>query len=218
MPGTLQEVEEEEPMKQLVALLAVAAIVAYGAETKALAKRDLLKELKSDDEAVRAEAALLLKSNPKAVPALIDRLENDPSDEVRLWAAFALGELGQKSAVPALLKYLATQPEAAERVYYVAGRKAAHGGDIVRRNVCWALGPIGDLRALEPLLKEAKAAKDWEVRYYAISSLAKLGSPRALPVLEDIAKSDPHKRDWEDTYLVREQAKKAIDAIKKKAK
>ena len=208
-------------MERVLLCLSLLAVCLGAAEPQAggkvQPKRDYLAELKNADELVRGDAALLLKSNPKAVSALVRALENDPSDEVKQWAAFALGELQSKEAVPPLLRFLKERPEKSTRTFYVAGKKGEHQGDIVRRNVCWALGPIGDLRALEPLLKEVREAKDWEVRFYAISSLNKLGSPRAIPVLEEIAKSDPYKRDWEKTYIVRDKAKEAIAAIQAKA-
>jgi len=207
-------------MKHLFMSVLIAATCVFAAEPKPAkpAKRDYMAELKSGDEKVRAEAALLLKSNPKAVSALLGVLKSDPSDEVRLWAAFALGEIGDKAAAPALVEWLKSTPEAASRTYYVAGEKGKKPGDIVRRNVCWALGEIGDPRALEVLLEQARAGKDWEVRYYSVLSLGKSGHPRALPVLKDVAKSDPYRREWEKTFIVREQAKKAIAMIEGKSK
>ena len=179
-------------------------------------KRDFFAELKSADEKVRAEAALLLKSNPKATLTLLRVLREDQSDEVKLWAAFALGELKDKAAVAELLALLKAVPETATRTYSVAGKKGANKGDIVRRNVCWAFGEIADARAVDALLKEVRDGKDWEVRYYSALSLGKIGDPRALPVLRDVAENDPYKREWEKTYIVREQAKKAIAKIEKK--
>ncbi len=181
------------------------------------AKKDYLAQLQSGDEKARAEAALLLKSNPRAVAALVRALETDPSDEVKLWAAFSLGELQNRAAQPALLKFLATRPEKATRTYYLAGEKGPHPGDIVRRNVCWALGLAGDERAVDALVREARRAKDWEVRYYAVGALARIGGPKALPALKKIAATDPYKRKWENTYIVREQAKRAIQAIQSKS-
>lgn len=189
--------------------------VAFPAESQR-PKRDFLAELQSGDEKVRAEAALLLKSNPKAVSVLLKVLANDQSDEVKLWAAFSLGELKDKSAVPTLVEMLRSVPETGTRTYLVAGKKAERPGDIVRRNVCWALGQIGDRAAVDALLKEVRTAKDWEVRYYSALSLGKIGQAGALAVLRDVAKTDPYKREWEKAYIVREQAKKAIAMIEGK--
>lgn len=204
-------------MKHVLSTIILAASVALAAEPQK-AKRDYLAELKSGDEQVRAEAALLLKSNPKAVSALVEVLKKDESDEVKLWAAFSLGELKDKSAAPAMIQILRSVAEAPTRTYWVAGKKGEHQGDIVRRNVCWALGEIGDRAAVEVLLKEVRDAKDWEVRYYSALSLGKIGQAAALPVLKDVRESDSYKREWEKTYIVREQAKKAIAMIEGKTK
>lgn len=48
--------------------------------------------------------------NPKAVPPLIDRLENDPKEEVRGAAAWALGEIGGSQATAALERRLRAEP------------------------------------------------------------------------------------------------------------
>ena len=200
---------------QLALIVCVGSALAGEAKP---AKRDYFAELKSADEKVRSEAALLLKSSPKAVATLLRVLKEDESDEVKLWAAFSLGELKDKGAVADLLAFLKTVPEAATRTYFVAGKRGSNRGDIVRRNVCWALGGIGDPKAVEALLKEVRDGKDWEVRYYSALSLGKIGDSRALSVLRDVAKNDPYKRDWEKTYIVREQANKAIARIETKAK
>ena len=202
-------------MKHVLLVYALCVGSALGGEGKPVT-RDYFAELKSADEKVRAEAALLLKSNPEAVPTLLRVLKEDESDEVKLWAAFSLGELKGKAAADDLLSLLKAVPEAATRTYFVAGKKGENRGDIVRRNVCWALGEIGDPKAVEALLKEVRDGRDWEVRYYSALSLGKIGDPRALPVLRDVAGNDPYQREWEKTYIVREQAKKAIVKIEKK--
>lgn len=202
-------------MKHVLLALALCVGSVLAGEAKPVT-RNYLAELKSTDEKVRAEAALLLKSDPQAAATLLRVLKEDESDEVKLWAAFSLGELKDKGAVAGLLTILKAVPETPTRTYFVAGKKGANRGDIVRRNVCWALGEIGDPKAVEALLKEVRDGKDWEVRYYSALSLGKIGDPRALPVLGDVAKNDPYKREWEKTYIVREQAKKAIAKIGKK--
>jgi len=202
-------------MKHVLLVYGLCIGSALAGEAKA-AKRDYFAELKSSNERVRAEAALLLKSNPQAVSVLLRVLKGDRSDEVKLWAAFSLGELKDKSAVADLLAFLKGVPEAATRTYFVAGKKGVNKGDIVRRNVCWVLGEIGDPKAVEALLREVRDARDWEVRYYSALSLGKIGDSRAVPVLKEVSKNDPFKREWEKGYIVREQAKKALAKIEKK--
>jgi len=55
----------------------------------------------NEDPRVRGQAAEALGRTARAIPDLIRALE-DSSVEVRYWAAFALGELGDSAALPAL--------------------------------------------------------------------------------------------------------------------
>jgi HEAT repeat protein len=62
-----------------------------------------------EDAQLRGHAAeaLAYLGNRRAAPALITTLD-DPSPEVRLWSAFALGELGDRRAVAPLERLAAT--------------------------------------------------------------------------------------------------------------
>ena len=78
-------------------------------DTRALAP--LVQVLRSNREGAQlrshAAEALAYIGNRRAVPALITALD-DPSPEVRLWSAFALGELGDTRAVAPLEHLAAT--------------------------------------------------------------------------------------------------------------
>jgi HEAT repeat protein len=88
--------------------------------TKSLA--ELVKDLKDPDAGVRARAAVNLSHIPadqakEAVPALIEALE-DPSPEVRRYAALSLGSYGSaaSAAVPALQKATGDSDEGARQL------------------------------------------------------------------------------------------------------
>lgn len=68
----------------------------------------LLNELKDRDPSVRYNAVVNLTrwGDPKAIPALIEVLENDKEFVVRKFAAQALGKIGDNSAIPHLIKAL----------------------------------------------------------------------------------------------------------------
>lgn len=120
-----------------------------------------LKKLASFDEVKRAEGASALRtlasinSYPDAaVPALIDRLH----DTAPVGFALVYSDGSTNGAMPGS----GTCPGA-----IAAG----------------ALGEIGDLRALEPLIAATKSADD-SVRRSAVEALGNLGDARALDAIE----------------------------------
>ena len=53
---------------------------------------------------------------------------------------------------------------------------------VVRRDAAWALGDIGDARAVEQLIS-ALGDEKWYVRYAAVQALGKIGDARAAEQL-----------------------------------
>jgi len=96
------------------------------------------------------------------IPTLI-RLAQSPVWEAREWAVQALGRLKAKDAVELIIARLADEK----------GR--------VREAAAFALGAIGDARAVEPLL--AAAGGEGYERANAAKALGMLGDARAVPVL-----------------------------------
>jgi cyclophilin family peptidyl-prolyl cis-trans isomerase/HEAT repeat protein len=92
--------------------------------------KDLQDLLKSPDALTRRRAALAAGriGNAKAVPFLADLLEKDANEDVRVMAAFALGEVEAKTGVDAVLRILAKKDEAnaiRARTLEAAGKIAA---------------------------------------------------------------------------------------------
>lgn len=136
---------------------------------------------------VRSEAAKALEmlADPRAIPALIETLKNDPT-YVRTSAAVALIEIGEPS-VEALIPLI------------------KHANDEVGELAARALGEIGDKRAVEPLIAALKD-KTREVRRYAAAALGNLGDARAVDALKE-AENDGN-------FYVRYNASTALGKIK----
>jgi HEAT repeat protein len=142
----------------------------------------------------RLFAALILESiGQPAVPALIAALK-DPDQEVRYYAAYALGNVGveAKAAVPALIVTLKDKDK------FVRGAAAKALGEIgveakaavsvlraalqdpdkdVRSSAAEALGKIGaEAKAAVPALSTALKDKDQDVRYYAAYALKEISN------------------------------------------
>ena len=122
----------------------------------------LLNKLQSADMYDRETAAHQLgqlgADADAAVPALIEKLNQDPTNTVRYGVAAALGKIGPaaKLAVPSLLRAL---------------QEDTGGG--VQREAATALGLIGDLSAL-PFLRNALKNPDRDVQNAAAESVERL--------------------------------------------
>ena len=122
-----------------------------------------IKAVRDHDEDVRIEAidALAALADPAARAVLEERLQEDLKPGVRGHAAIALGNLKGPESVPLLLVRLGRErhPEALAAA-------------------CWALGALGDARAVEPL-KALLTHKEAVVRQQATDALALLATPPA---------------------------------------
>ncbi len=154
----------------------------------------------------------------KDVKGLTDILKNNK--ELRINAAFALGEIG-KPAVDALLKILkdedggvraaaalalgeAKSEIAVEPLIKTLEKDEEHE---VRVKAAQALGDIKDRRAVEPLIKTIeKDDKDEEMLEVAIFGLGRIGDERAVDVLIQALKNT--------SGYVRAQAARALGTLK----
>lgn len=105
---------------------------------------------------------LALKSKGD-IDGLIEALNYDKDHNLRISAAWALGELGDSSAIEPLIDAL-------------DDRK------LVKDVIAKALGEIGQPQAVEPLL-DLLGDESWEVRGTAAKSLGKIGDTRAVEPL-----------------------------------
>jgi HEAT repeat protein len=162
---------------------------------------DLLDEL-SCGEDERAEAALsrLAAWGPELVEPLYERLFN-PEAEVRWWAVRGLAEIDD-DRVPELLVRALSDPN--KSVRWCAGLalrthpseksapallKLLHDEDSLSRRLAGdALVVIGNFAV--PQLIEAMQPGEHLVRLEAVRALAKIGDPRAIPVLFEALDDD----------------------------
>ena len=151
------------------------------------------------------------------VKRLIKELKHK-EDQVRRYAAEALGKMGDARAVEPLIQALKDETD------FVANRAALALGEIcdaravepliesmkykdgsVRGGAAQALGEIGDKRAVEPLINALKADKSEYARRQIAQALGELGDPMAIePLIQAL-------RD-EDSSL-REVAAKSLDKL-----
>ena len=128
----------------------------------------LLPLLEAADPHARAAAATALAQlgARQALPRLREMAAHDEESFVRSWAIAALGEIGDPSDVDLILPFL-RDPSAR-----------------VRGAAAWALGHLGDIRALEPLRAARKELRrspmEWHMhrRVYkqSIDALERQGS------------------------------------------
>ena len=128
-----------------------------------------VQNLRDPDARVRTRAVsrLMWSDDPRAIPPLIEALE-DESPAVRRKAALALGHYHAAEATKPLIAHLRDDP-----------------GPGVRLMCAYALGHIGSdqsLNALIPMLKDP----DWDVRDMACIAFAQNEDRRAVPEMMDL--------------------------------
>jgi HEAT repeat protein len=148
-------------------------------DVRAVNIESLVEDLQDDDWRVRFNAAETLGSigNSNAVEELIDSLGDDHF-RVRASVALALGKLGDTRAVNELIEVLLGREP---RQFYGNGPHPIDRGRMpdedfrVRSHAAEALGLIGDINAVNPLIDVVLYDEDFGVKNKAIESLGILG-------------------------------------------
>lgn len=190
------KVQEPRAVPQLIGLLddenplvRVNAAYALGRNPSESAVDALIEQLENDSHGYVRKAvvwALGSCANEKAVAPLVASIKNDMS-VVRLWAASALGQMGQISfgailkAIPALVETMRNDPIS-----------------IVRSNCAWSIGELcKDLpynvvyaTAIDALIETFADDEEFGVREDARAAILNLGDPRGLQVIEEIEQED----------------------------
>lgn len=134
-----------------------------------------IRERHQDPATLNASLTALANSAADVVGPVAALLDDDDHD-VRVYAALALGLLGDSRAVPKLVERL-TDPD-----------------DNVRFHVLEALGRIGDRSAADAVAAVAET-RDFAVAFAALDALAAIGEPsvahRLLPLLDDDLLAEP---------------------------
>jgi HEAT repeat protein len=127
---------------------------------------------------IRIQAALILlytgDKSKETIEAYTSALRLDPDADVRSQVARVLVNFKHSDTIPALI-------EALEK----------DSNEMVRANSAWALGSIGDSKAVEPLRKALKDPETW-VRLRTVSAFKKM-KPKS--VLKDIIECLDDKND-----------------------
>jgi HEAT repeat protein len=116
------------------------------------------------------------------VDGLIEALNYDKDHNLRISAAWALGEIGDASAVEPLVEALSDR----KRVKDVAAK---------------ALGEIGDPQAIDPLV-DVLQDENWEVRSTAAKALGNIGDIRAVEPLIDALEDQNEIVRWYATQAL----------------
>ena len=152
----------------------------------------------------------------KAVEALLELLHDSRDNEILLKAVYALGEIGSESAVLPLLSKMHAKPwvalSAAGALTRIGGEDAFNGlilslkheDEMVVSASIWALGEMGDPRAVGPLFDVGGKAEHL-MRSDVVWALGRIGDPSALDALEKISMSDPDQG-------IRREAEKFIES------
>ncbi|MFH1416057.1 MAG: HEAT repeat domain-containing protein [Elusimicrobiota bacterium] len=145
--------------------------------------------LKSTDPVVRMSEVLRLGSerNQEAIPYLIDVL-GDESENVRLCAVIALGEIVDEAAIAPIISVL--ENDASEGVKVIAAqtlgrfrgaevRKALLAAcdsenDRIRAAAVRSLGKAGKGKDVDKILEKVSEDKNWRVRKNAANALANI--------------------------------------------
>jgi HEAT repeat protein len=176
----------------------------------------LIAALKDPDSDVRRKASCVLRKvgDVRAVESLITALE-DQRTVVRFHAAEALGRIGDARVTKPLIETLKKDQD--KHVRKLATNALRQMGEStmefliaaltdkdadVRCRIVYALGEIGDDRAIEPLIAALKDQAE-EVRRWSVLALGKFNDKRVIAELERAAK--------EDGVSVRDAAQKTLE-------
>jgi len=178
--------------------------------------KQMLRDLRSEDPKVRAQAATRLgeSGDPRAVEPLIAALA-DAEAGVRYRAAFALGDLRAKAAAGPLTELLVKDPVwfvrscAALALEKIRGSKALDGllaglhdpEPLVRATVCTVLSNRRRKRAL-PALVSCLQDAEGQVRFAAALALSRYGDTQGTEVLHEALKEDDEAVRFDAAYAL----------------
>src|SRR5947209_6037740 len=149
-------------------------------ESQSQAVEQLLHDLEHGDEFARREAAKALSHSdyPAAVRPLIALLDHSPDQDVRRWAAYTLGFMGDIQAKPAL----------------IAALRDPNNSLDVRCHAAEALGHLLPYRRGQPearaALRETLEDGTAELRFWAAFALGCIGIQKDIPAWRALAPAD----------------------------
>lgn len=162
----------------------------------------LIQALDDEESLVRHEAirALSKIGDPRAVGALTDILCHDGDKDTRWWAAVALEEIGDPAATEAFVRALQDKSASANvRSRAVSALDELGNASVVpflvegltdsepevQRAAAHAIGKIGELETVKPLLMEILETGSPKVRYWVAITLAWLKDSSAVELCKE---------------------------------
>jgi HEAT repeat protein len=150
--------------------------------------------------------------------------DNKEPDEMKCAAALALGRIGDPRAVKGLMDTLqdvlwdTPRVEAwlARGVHYppldMSNLTRKQATQNVRQTIAWALGQIGDVRAVEILQKLVGDTEEtFELRREAVRALAEMANPKAIEAL--VTTVLPSLHQWEAVEALSRIGEPAIEQL-----
>jgi hypothetical protein len=172
----------------------------------------------SDRDLIRREAVKSIGTFGTHVHGaeLFEFLKSPSNPELQSELIRAIGNIGSEELIEPLLQAIDSQPSlalsASGAIAQICGEDAykgligciRHNNEMVRSASVWALGELGDQRAIQTLVEFA-GKSDSFTRRDIVNAIARIGGMKARLVLDQIQVSDPD-------LIVRREASKAIKA------
>ena len=202
------EVQLKDPNK-MVRSAALSALANRANNVNVAAVSKLLQDPDLDVQS-KAVDMMIQINHPDTVQYLTDALK-DESEYARRSAVEVLNEIGTVNSVKDLLSVMKdddwwVRSRAGDALSEIGGPKVVDAvvalikdkDEEIRRSAIEILNSMKDERAVDHLI-EATDDDDWWVRERAIDALAQIGSPKALPKLENMLGQNPKT----DTVIIR---------------
>jgi serine/threonine-protein kinase len=202
------EMQLRDPNK-MVRSAALTALASRGDAVNIAAVAKLLQDPDIDVQNKAVDMMVHL-NHPETVRYLTDALK-DESEYARRAAVEVLNEVGNKDSVKELFQVLKdddwwVRSRAGDALAEIGGPKVVNSvvqlikdeDEEIRRTAIEILNATKDEAAVDHLIK-ATHDDDWWVKERAVDALSKIGSPKALPRLEEMLGQNPKT----DTVIVR---------------
>ena len=196
IPALIQSLGSESWRTRIAAQETLSNIGQRQGSTALSLVKSLKTALESESEGIRAGAARVLGNLKKrsVMSALVRKLQEDPSPEVRIASAQALGEIGGDGILVHLIRALGDQEEKVRSAVVAVLQEA--------------LPKLGD-SALGVLIG-ALQNRNKDIRLGAIRVLREVGTKKAIPYLQEIVD------DSDEIEEVRKEARRSLEGIRQR--
>lgn len=183
--------ESESVIARISALKAFIALKSGGELGNGFSIDPFIKCLNHEDADLRCDAARAIGiiKREDAVEPLLETLNNDPEDEVRLEVVEALGLLGDDKAVDALISVMLED----ETEWAVDDDDFDFDPQWDFQHYCArALGLLAHPKAIEPLIKLLREEEAYDISDTIMWSLSRIKDQKATDALLELLKDEHH--------------------------